>query len=288
MRTHTGIGNMLTVRGSYQTTMRKGTGRIPQSNIPRLLSCLLVLWLMFLAAPERAWAHAVLVDANPGPGSVLDESPAQVELTFNERLESPFSLEVRDGRGSVIGGERAAMSEDRRRISVSLPRLDRGVYTVSYRVLSADGHPVSGSYVFSVGEPLPANASVSGASGLPGHAHQHGNPYGSGTDARQVFILSARVWYYLSLLAAAGLVYWNRMLPATLSPGERLANGLLLFRRSLMLSWIAPVGSHIPDLGRHLPRGGRPKNSTGLRRTGSSPSPSRSPGDRVAGSIRFQ
>jgi copper transport protein len=213
--------------------------------------------LPMLLLPQSVRAHAVLVEANPAAGSVLDESPAQVVLLFNERLERQFfSLEVRNDRGSVINREKAEMSEDQRQISLALPHLGRGVYTVSYRVLSADGHPVSGSYVFSVGEPIPANAPADGSPSISGHAHHHGDPYGAGFDARQTFILTARVWYYFSLLLAAGLVLWKNMLPASHAPGERLGASRLFFQRSLMLSWIAVIGFQIPVLVDGLDRNG--------------------------------
>lgn len=232
--------------------------RLISRPISRLICCLLLLWMLpMLFLPQGVRAHAVLVEANPAPGSVLDEAPAQVVLLFNERLERQFfSLQVRNDRGSVINREKAEMSEDQRQISLVLPRLGRGVYTVSYRVLSADGHPVSGSYVFSVGEPIPANASADGSPSMPGHAHHHGDPYGSGFDARQTFILTARVWYYFSLLFAAGLVFWKNMLPNTLAPGERLGASQLFFQRSLMLSWIAVIGFQIPVFVDGLDRNG--------------------------------
>src|SRR5690606_37774694 len=137
------------------------------------------------AMPEPALAHASLTDAEPAAGSVLDEPPDAVRLTFNERLESGlYAIRVFDGRGREVTKDKAVLSPDRREVSVALPRLADGTYTVSYRVLSADGHPVAASYVFHVGDPAAwadgrgiagrsRTTETPGGPGAGGHAHRH-------------------------------------------------------------------------------------------------------------------
>jgi len=106
----------------------------------------LALW------PAAALSHAVLVKAVPAQRAALAEPPARVELWFNERLEPAYSrASVTDEAGAQVDLRDAAVSaEDPRRISVSLPPLAPGRYTVRFRVLSVDGHVVESRLTFTV------------------------------------------------------------------------------------------------------------------------------------------
>src|SRR6185436_18635042 len=103
-------------------------------------------------APAVAAAHAVLVKSSPARRAVLAQPPARVELTFNERLEPAYSTlsvwsaaDARVDDGKIVVGP-----GDPRRLSIGLPPLEHGTYTVKFRVLSVDGHLVEGTYPFEV------------------------------------------------------------------------------------------------------------------------------------------
>lgn len=117
-----------------------------------MLGCLLAaLWP---ASP--AYAHAVLVQTDPAADEVLDESPARVTATFNEGVELAFgAMRVYDTDGErVDAGESGHLKGDTKTVSVPLePDLPDGTYTATYRVVSADGHPVEAAFVFHVGQP---------------------------------------------------------------------------------------------------------------------------------------
>ena len=111
-----------------------------------------VVLAALLCLPSVAAAHAVLVKSSPARRAVLASSPARVELSFNERLEPAYSTisvwsspEARVDDGRIVIGP-----DDLRRLSVGLPALARGTYTVKFRVLSVDGHLVEGTYTFEV------------------------------------------------------------------------------------------------------------------------------------------
>ena len=111
----------------------------------------LVLALIVLM-PAVASAHAVLVKSSPARRAVVTSPPSRVELTFNERLEPAYSTmsvwssaEARVDDGKIVVGP-----DDPRRLSVAIPLLARGTYTVKFRVLSVDGHLVEGTYPFEV------------------------------------------------------------------------------------------------------------------------------------------
>ncbi len=109
-----------------------------------------------LAAPASpASAHAVLVGTSPAQGSVIQTAPSQVVLTFTEGV-TPIRDKVRviapDGSRADSGDERASGTQ----LIIALrPDGGRGTYLVTYRVLSADSHPVAGAFTYSVGAPSP-------------------------------------------------------------------------------------------------------------------------------------
>jgi copper resistance protein C len=102
--------------------------------------------------PASALGHAVLVKAVPAQRAALTEPPPKVELWFNERLEPAYSrASVTNEAGAQIDLRDATVSkDDPKRLSLSLPPLGPGRYTVRYRVLSVDGHVVGSSLTFTV------------------------------------------------------------------------------------------------------------------------------------------
>ncbi|MEJ1200833.1 MULTISPECIES: copper resistance CopC/CopD family protein [unclassified Streptomyces] len=126
-----------------------------------LLGTLLVLLVLGGAGP--ASAHAALRATDPEDGSVLQRAPRHVTLTFTE------SVGLRDDSFRVLdpGGHRVRTGEagradgraDTARVALT-GRLGEGTYTVAWRVVSADSHPVSGAFTFSVGKPSATTASV--------------------------------------------------------------------------------------------------------------------------------
>ncbi|WP_031185092.1 copper resistance protein CopC [Streptomyces sp. NRRL F-5635] len=126
-----------------------------------LLGTVLLLFLLGTAAP--ASAHAALDGTDPGDGAVFERAPAHVTLTFSE------SVGLRDDSFRVLdpGGHRVRTGEagradgraDTARVAL-LGGLGEGTYTVAWRVVSADSHPVSGAFTFSVGAPSRSAAPV--------------------------------------------------------------------------------------------------------------------------------
>ena len=107
---------------------------------------------VLLLEPVAAWAHAKLVKSDPARRAVLKKSPAQVRLWFYEKLEPSFSiLKVLDAAGKPVTDRSANVSGgDQKLLELDLPDLPEGTYTVSYEVLSVDGHAVKSGYTFTV------------------------------------------------------------------------------------------------------------------------------------------
>jgi copper resistance protein C len=117
------------------------------------------LWLpvvlaLLLAAvwTAPAAAHARLVASTPGDGATLDEPPGEVVLEFNEMVEADFGqLQVSGPDGERLDAS-APIGEGTTVRSPLLEPTASGTYTVAYRVVSADGHPVEGSFTFELTE----------------------------------------------------------------------------------------------------------------------------------------
>jgi len=96
--------------------------------------------------------HAVLVRSAPAHRAVLAQPPERVQLWFNERLEPAYSrASVWDGGGrQVDAADGVVDASEPTRLTVELPPLAPGTYTVRFRVLSVDGHVVESQFPFTV------------------------------------------------------------------------------------------------------------------------------------------
>ena len=104
------------------------------------------------AWPVPARAHAYLVRSTPSARAVVARPPERVHLWFSERLEPAYSrvsVWNRDAQRVDSGDVEVAPAEPTR-LSVGVPALGAGTYTVRYRVLSVDGHVVEAEFGFTV------------------------------------------------------------------------------------------------------------------------------------------
>ncbi|MEV7130993.1 copper resistance protein CopC [Streptomyces sp. NPDC093260] len=131
--------------------------------LPRLALLGALLALLLLGSAGTASAHAGLRSADPADGTVLASAPRALTLTFTESvglLDDSFRLFAPDGRRVHTGEPRHAPGRsDTARVAFPAG-LGQGTFTVAWRVVSADSHPVSGAFTFSVGRPSPATAAV--------------------------------------------------------------------------------------------------------------------------------
>lgn len=119
--------------------------------LPRSIASVLLLVLTTLPVP--ADSHAVLVRSIPPARAVLSRPPDRVQLWFSERLEPAFSsASVWSASGAQVDRQDVRLGpDDPKRLSLALPALEAGTYTVRFRVLSIDGHTVEASFPFIVG-----------------------------------------------------------------------------------------------------------------------------------------
>ncbi|MFJ2213646.1 copper resistance CopC family protein [Streptomyces sp. NPDC101062] len=107
--------------------------------------------VLAVAAP-RAAAHTELVSSSPASAATLGRPPERVTLTFSDEMTRKYAKVSVTASGTTSDGSASDTPQvSGRVVSLALrPGAPGGRYTVGYRVVSADGHPVSGSYTFTV------------------------------------------------------------------------------------------------------------------------------------------
>ncbi len=124
---------------------------------------LLGLFLVLLAPASPALAHAALVRTSPVQGSVQPTAPNEIVVTFSEHVTpvvDKIQVIAPDGKRINAGTPTVAGANLHIPVHTDVPR---GTYVVTYRVISADSHPVGASFTYSYGAPSVA-APVSGDS----------------------------------------------------------------------------------------------------------------------------
>ena len=149
----------------------------------------LIALLLALAQSAPAFAHASLVRAEPADGAVLAQPPATLRLTFNEPV-SPLVIRLIGPGGEVIS---PAVAAENNTVTLTPPRLRQGSYVLSWRVISADGHPVGGSLLFSVGAP----------------SAQPAAPLSEGDAAVRAALWVAKVILYIGLFVGIGGAFFG-------------------------------------------------------------------------------
>ncbi|MEY9870736.1 copper transport protein [Streptacidiphilus sp. MAP12-33] len=133
---------------------------------------LALLVALLLGGAGVASAHAALLSTDPAQGSVVAVPPTAVTLRFSESVTlEPDALRVFDPSGKRVDtGTAGHASGD---ASTAQVRIDssaaaaQGTYTVAWRVISADTHPVAGAFTFSIGRTSPP-ATLTGVAGVGG------------------------------------------------------------------------------------------------------------------------
>ncbi|GAA2220894.1 copper resistance protein CopC [Micromonospora olivasterospora] len=162
----------------------------------RWLSCaglvvaVLAAMAVLLAPATPAAAHNSLQAADPARDARLSAPPTEITLKFLQKLDPAFTtIVLSDASQRKVPTSEPAVSGATGTVTIRQP-LANGGYTVAYRVVSADGHPVQGSYSFTVADPA-ASANAPTASATPGLAASAANT-GAGSPASVSPAASAR------------------------------------------------------------------------------------------------
>jgi len=174
--------------------------------VKRLLVFALASLWMAAVAPSAA-AHALLEGTSPARGVTVKTQPKLIVFRFNEPVESNFgAVRVYDAKGKQVQSGSVSRPNGQSSVAVGLePKLPQGSYTATYHVISADSHPVSGGFVFSVGRPgaTPRTVAQLTAADKVGNATKTGFAIARGTTyAAIAFVIGAMVFLIFVWLPA--------------------------------------------------------------------------------------
>lgn len=191
---------------------------------------LLATGSMLLAAPPAS-AHATLLSTSPKHDALVAEAPPAVTLTFDEPVRAwKTSVTVFDPAGQRLDVDAKALNSE---VVAILPTItSRGSFTVNWRVISADDHPVSGGFTFSVGERSTPTGGVSAT-----------DP----TTSLNLVRLAAGSLGYLGLLAAVGLAFFElAVLDSTRRSMPRLRRTLRKVGHALVAVTLVAIAAAMP------------------------------------------
>ncbi|MER6360157.1 FixH family protein [Kitasatospora sp. NPDC001527] len=131
--------------------------------IAGLLGVLGAVLALLLAGAGPAAAHAALQSTDPAQNAVLPTAPPSVTLTFSEAVSlSADSVRVLDPAGKAVDAGSPAHADGKdntARVGLGSGLAD-GTYTVAWRAVSDDSHPIGGAFTFSIGAPSATTVST--------------------------------------------------------------------------------------------------------------------------------
>lgn len=201
--------------------------------VRRLAAASAVVGLVVLLLAGTAGAHAVLENADPGPNTTLSRSPREITLTFSEAVDARADdIRLFDRSMEPVDlGDTRHPGGDRKRLVASVPHLDQGLYTIAWRTISEDSHPIQGAYTFGLG----VTATGKDAAALTAQAAA-----GEQSDRLVGVLLGVMRW---GVFAGLAIVIGGAFFVIFLWPSGRTSvptRRLLLF--GIELSFVATVG----------------------------------------------
>lgn len=168
-------------------------------------------------AAALAPAHSALVSAVPADQAVLASGPTELVLTFNEEINPRFAQLALSRSGDVVALNPATATGTVLRATLADP--GPGTYRIAYRVVSADGHPISGETSFTVTGPTRTPTSTGATSTAATSTTSASNNPSAGSGAATTDSMASATpttgsqrqdgmtWLYIggALLALAGL-----------------------------------------------------------------------------------
>jgi copper transport protein len=195
-------------------------------------SAALALGLALAAAPAAS-AHAILLRTEPSPQTTVKQSPTAVKLHFSEAVEAAFgAVRLFDVDGHRVDSGKLSRADGDKEVDLPVPHLKDGSYTLTWRVVSADGHPVHGGFSFYVGAPSTISAVAVAGDASVGRTVS----WGFGID---------RFSWFAAFFALVGTVVLRRWVwtPAVAAGGLRESAAADTFRRhvsrTLGGAWVA-------------------------------------------------
>jgi len=189
-----------------------------------MVSSFITLCLLAFLLPIQVFGHSSPASYNPAPNSKLEKSPSEVIIQFQGEIDdSLFALQVFNEEQQEVSIQPATLDSSQKVLTISLPSLSDGTYTVKYSIVAKDGHPQQDSYNFSVltsesdKDPPESNPSPPVLNPhTPENHHDVSNPDTGGSASKNAYIdiliYLIRCLYYFGLLWITGWIIWKHLL----------------------------------------------------------------------------
>jgi copper transport protein len=163
------------------------------------------LVLLLLTLPAVAGAHATLEGTEPSNDQVVKQAPAAIKFTFSENVDIAFGgIKVFGPDGKLA--DTGKVSSHDGKVSLPISARSKGTYAVSWRAISADGHPVRGAFTYHV-------KTKSG-----GAAQKHALAASSSSRGQAIAFGVARGVALLGLLGAVGAALFGSLIAPGVTP----------------------------------------------------------------------
>jgi len=114
---------------------------------------LTLVLLLVLAFPTASWAHSKLETSTPPADAKLTENVSEVSLSFNENIDENLStVKIKNEQDEAVEVAEVTVTGNNMVGTLAAP-LPTGSYTVEWKIVGGDGHPVDGTYNFEVDAP---------------------------------------------------------------------------------------------------------------------------------------
>lgn len=206
-------------------------------------------WATAWGTSRSAVVHATLLSSEPAAKSRLPTGPRRVRLVFSEPIEGTLArITIVPAAGTPIVLHPASDPRDVHAVVAPVDSLGPGAYRVDWRVVSADGHPVEGTYAFAVGDTTLGVAPAAGPPAVtpadtqphpaaePG-AEQESETWGPALAGAPVIPAVLRGAGLGALAAAAGML----LMFVVSGPGAKQATDLRVRRTITLLSLAGAV-----------------------------------------------
>ena len=167
----------------------------------RKLTMAALAGLCLMLSSPTSFAHGQIVTSYPLMDSVSSPTPSQVWIEFDGQLqqiegEVVNTLKVTDSTGLVVSSEEAVIEGAKISTQVSDQSVG-GVFTVQYRIVSEDGHPVEGSYTFEASPGFEATEMIEPTTS--GTASDNQTDLSIGAIVMAVFLVVFAVRYFVKM-----------------------------------------------------------------------------------------
>ncbi|MED1596138.1 MULTISPECIES: copper resistance protein CopC [Bacillus] len=116
---------------------------------------MVMVCVLLILAPSAASAHAYIVKSNPAENETLEKAPSVVRIEFDEMLQSSHfnTVFVRDASGKRVDLKNAHIDKKNPKLLEAgvEQNIPNGTYSIQWKAISADGHPIQGVIPFRIG-----------------------------------------------------------------------------------------------------------------------------------------